>query len=320
MQSDCLNWQKCKRAAPRSGRPAGARLFHLKITNNPISNNQTNAMRRSAAFVSLFEISLFVISLILTTQVVPAQTPSTQPATTQPAVEVPASSPMRQSFDQLADADPKIRDKARLDLMGLASDELPMLRQLIIEKQPISPMQSAALREVVTQVYLAGKTYKAASGETVAAGSDVHYCLGIFWDIPPSESARLGLCVDQRLAGFPAYRYLRKGDIILGIYIDPKLPLETLPNRETHNLDTLREAIDLNPGAQNVELDVLRCGETIRVALKMAPRPTDADVMLPRGMSNFNALRLDDAEAYWEENFAPLMPSRIDPSEMSSAR
>jgi hypothetical protein len=246
------------------------------------------------------------------------QTPSTQPAASQVTVDVPALSPIRHWFDQLADADPKIRDKAKVDLMGITSNDLPALRQLVIDKQPISHMQSAALRDIVTHVYLSGKTYKANLGETDSSGSVGPFCLGIFWATPPSESARLGLCVDERLAGFPAYRFLRKGDIILGIYIDPKLSLETLPNRETHNLDTLREAIDMNPGAQNVELDVLRCGETIRVALRMAPRPTDADVMLPRGMANFNSIRLDDADAYWEENFEPLMPSRIDPSNLSA--
>jgi hypothetical protein len=245
---------------------------------------------------------------------------SDQPATTQSSVTLPGNSPIRRWFDQLADPDPKIRDRAKVDLMGISSDDLPGLRQLVVEKLPISPTQSAALHEIVVQVYLSGQSYKADEGDTTASGTSNDYCLGIFWDTPPSESARLGLCVDQRLAGFPAYRFLRKGDLILGIYINPNLPLETLPNRETHNLDTLKDAIAGNPGTQNVVLDVLRSGESMKIAVKMAPRPLAAQVMQPRAMSVFNAPRIDEADAYWEENFEPLMPSRIDPSNLSAAR
>jgi hypothetical protein len=242
--------------------------------------------------------------------------PATQPAATQPsppplpatreADELPADSPIRQWFKKLADPDPKVREQAKTDLMGIAAGDLPKLRQLVIESMPIAPDQAAALPDIVTQSLLAGEKYTSRDGEeTDASGSEGPYFLGL---VGPQEEmddqGRMGIVVDQRLPGFPSYRFLRKGDMILGVFVDPKAPLQVVPNVQTRKLSVLSSFIEMNPAAQSILLQVLRDGELIRVQVTMAPRPQVANPATPGSLSTFIAERADLAETYWNENFA----------------
>jgi hypothetical protein len=242
-----------------------------------------------------------------------AQSPATQP-TTQPADELAANSPLRGWFKQLADPDPRIRDKAKIDLMGIRAEDLPKLRQLVIENQPISPAQSAALHDIVVQAFLADDKYEIAGGETDASGSGPTYFLGLLWPTPDDEQARLGVSVDVRLPGFPAFRFLRKGDMILGIYFDPEAQF---PDVQTHTQASVREAILGRPDAQKVVLQVLRDGEQIKVDVRMAPKPSFPAGEPIDAIIRFNAERVDRADAYWEANFAPLLEAKIDASNLA---
>lgn len=244
------------------------------------------------------------------------QTPTTQPAT-QPsqaaAADEPApDAPMRRWFDRLADPDPKVREQAKTDLMGISASDLPKLRQLVIDHQPIRPAQASALHEIVVQAYLAGQTYQAMNEKWITASDeDSPYFLGILWSPTSAESdARLGVTVDERLPGFPSYRYLRTGDMILGVYLDPTVSLLQLPNMETHTREQLIGAIGSGPNVQKIVLLVLRDGEQIRISVKMAPRPLLADKLNPGSLTTFIADRNDKADAYWQENFVPLLEAR----------
>ena len=72
-----------------------------------------------------------------------ATTQATTQPTTQAVIKVAADAPIRRWFDRLADRDPKVRDQARFDLMGLGPDDLPALRQLVIEHKPLFSTQAA---------------------------------------------------------------------------------------------------------------------------------------------------------------------------------
>jgi hypothetical protein len=236
-----------------------------------------------------------------------AQTPSSQPTTE--AVAIAPDAPMRKWFDRLAADDPKERDKAAVELMGLTADDLPKLRQLIIEHQPIKPAQVAALHDIVIQAFLSNDPY-----ETVkdTDPTQAPYFIGLLWQnsFLGEEDARLGVMVDQRLPGFPSYRYLRSGDMILGVFIDPTVSLLQFPNRPTHTHKDLTDAIGSNRSVQDIVLLVLRDGEQIRVPLKMAPRPAMALAEMPGEEHPFLADRAHRADAYWEENFVPLLEQR----------
>jgi hypothetical protein len=238
-----------------------------------------------------------------------ARAQSTTSPATQSTASFPPNSPVRKAFALLANPDPKVRDQAKEDLMGIKADDLPKLRQLVIEHLPISPAQSAALRDVVLQAYLAGEQYKNMGGVmTDPSGTEGPFFLGLLWK-PEIEiaDARLGVTVDERLPGFPSYRYLRKGDMILGIWTHPTEPLPQQPDWLTPNKTALIDAIRTSPRSQDIVLQLIRNGQKITVPVKMAPRPGEADPDKPESLQAFKALRADRAEAYWQENFAPLL-------------
>jgi hypothetical protein len=231
-----------------------------------------------------------------------------QSVTTRPDLELAADSPIRKWFIALADADPQVRDQASEDLMGISGDDLPKLRQLVIESQPLVPDQTAALKDIVTQAYLASQKYDVTDGkQTDPSGGQGPFFLGLLWPLDTGSDPRLGVPVDERIPGFPSYRFLHRGDMIMGIFINPSATLMQFPNTETHNIDALKSAISTSPAAQDIALQVLRNGQVLKLRLKMAPRPLYADPANPGALRQFTADRAADADRYWNENFARLL-------------
>ncbi len=246
-----------------------------------------------------------------------AQSPATQPT-----IRVPDDAPIRRWFDRLADRDPKVRSQARVDLMGLGLDDLPALRQLVVEHQPLVSTQAAALHDIVIQMFLRDEKYDVTDGrttfKTTIDGDQRPFFLGIRWLDPYEVEPRLGVPFDERLPGFPGFRYLQPGDMIMGVYFDPTLPLDQSPNTETHLPSMLINAIKGSPEVQNIVLQVLRDGERIRIAIKMAPKPMQEFDAL----EGFTADRVTRADAYWREKFVPLLDERYvgDPAETPAAQ
>jgi hypothetical protein len=238
-----------------------------------------------------------------------ADVPTDKSPATQPDEELPVDSPIRKWFGNLADPDPRVRDQAREDLMGIGRDDLPKLRQLIIENQPLLPDQAAALKDIVIQAYLASQKYDVSDGreikQTDPNGEQDPFFMGLLWPMEAGADSRLGVPVDERIPGFPSYRFLHPGDMILAIYMDPNATLRHFPNRPTQNVTDIKSAISSLPRTQNISLQVLRNGESLKIPIKMAPRPLDADT--PDSLKQFISDRAVDADRYWNENFAPLV-------------
>jgi hypothetical protein len=275
------------------------------------STGQTPVSRRT--FLTLIAATLATLALPRWLARV-AMAQSTTAPSTQPVESFPPDSPFRKTFTRLADPDPKVRDQARQDLMGLKSEDLPKLRQLVVEHLPLSPDQLAALRDIVMQAYLAEEKYRAGDNssnttgvETDSNGTEAPFFLGLRWDpeIIVASDARLGVTVDERLPGFPSYRFLRKGDMILGVWIHPTEPLPKQPDWLTPTDTALKDAIRTSPRTQDVIVQLIRNGQQMTVPIKMAPKPSDADAS-PDSLQTFKALRAQRAETYWQENFAPL--------------
>ncbi len=94
--------------------------------------------------------------------------------------------------------------------------------------------------------------------------------------------------------------------MILGIYLNPSLPLLQPPNAQTHLRTEVRSILQNVQQSQQIELQVLRDGEVIRIPLRLAPKPQAALT----GLDEFSVQRNVRVEKYWNENFAPLVAER----------
>ena len=210
--------------------------------------------------------------------------PATAPSTTHPSI--------RAWFDQLADADPDVRDQARVNLMGLDRAELPELQRIVKEARPLRPNQISELHDIVTQVYLSGEPYdpdKSGAGflgvSWPPGGANV-------WDDPP------GIVIESRIKGFAAYRYLRDGDVIVGIAEAPGVPMLSS--------DQLSIVIQACGGGKQVTLRVLRGGRITPVKLMLSSRPNWRGNVV-----QVQAERETKAEGYWNDTFGKLMSESV---------
>ncbi len=192
---------------------------------------------------------------------------------------------------QLADADSRKRESSRIGLMGLRRSDLAMLRSAVKACVPLEPSQAAALREIVTQVYLCDDPYTATAGGFLGIRLPTEF---------RAEDQMLlamgrGVPVISRIIGFCSYRMLQDGDVILGIVESPEVPLNS-PR------ELIAAVSSLNPG-QSFTLEVQRRGQIVRVSLTLDRKP-DFDVLNINEFENARAVR---AEKLWDSDFAPLL-------------
>ena len=213
---------------------------------------------------------------------------------TAPVADV--SSAVRRDFAELADRDPAVREQALVSLMGMPRQELPAFERFIERSRPLRPSQAAVLRQIVTQIYLAGEPYE----------TNGHFgFLGIRMleanvnqtnanPGPDAQPLRTGVVVLDRLPGFSGARFLRNGDVVLGIVEHPEL-------RVAGQVEFMEAIRQLGPG-KSVHFEVLRDGQVIKVGITLDARPIEADAG-----TTFDDNRRTKAEEYWQRAFAPLL-------------
>ncbi|HEX2971502.1 MAG TPA: hypothetical protein VHP11_04180 [Tepidisphaeraceae bacterium] len=218
-------------------------------------------------------------------------------STTQPAGRMAADAAraqqIRRWLGELADPQASVRDRAREELMGLKVKELTLLRAAIQEAKTLEPSQTAALREIVTQVYLASQSYER---------SDKGF-VGVVMSRISGREPGMDVVIESRLPGFSGYRWLRDGDAILDIQERP-MPQPMGQLAFTNAISALK------PGTV-VHLKVLRQGKEIRVPVRLDARPA---MKLDEDAEDYQ-LRIEEmveergaeAETYWRENFASLV-------------
>jgi cytochrome c-type biogenesis protein CcmH/NrfG len=54
---------------------------------------------------------------------------------------------------------------------------------------------------------------------------------------------------------------------------------------------------------------VLRQGGVIRVSIRLDPKPVEATTLM--AFEELNTRRINDADDYWERDFAPLLESKV---------
>jgi hypothetical protein len=246
-----------------------------------------------------------IIATLTFACVAAAQAPPATAPSTQASAELPADSPIRGWFADLASPDATVRDRAQTQLMGISHDDLGGLRTLIEHARPLAPAQVAALHDIVIQVFLAAETYDPVGEQSF---------LGVQLDpdgFGPNVS-RMGVPIQQRFPGFPAYQMLRDGDMILAVIKDPNAPVQQLPNLQTFTSQLLHEAVATTPTSRPIELLVLRQGQQVHVTVRLAPLPRELTVARDvGGMNTFLSPRLQRAEQYWQEQFVPLVRADV---------
>jgi hypothetical protein len=265
--------------------------------------------RSSAAVRTAVVVSLFALAYV----VAPAGAQATRPAAPAPATQ--PSSRVERLLVELAHPEPAVREDAYTQLLMLDRDDLPALREAIAAARPLTPAQSAVLREVVTQAFLAGEPYavderlsgflglmqpttesvvvfrEGEAGEAGDAGRVVH---------ADGTRFQIGVPVGERLPGFCAYRALRSGDVILGLLDRHRIAL-----REWREL---QNAVSQAGPGETVTFDVLRNGRKLQVRIRLDPRPRGAaDIGLIEDLRR----REERADQYWEANFAPLVGREV---------
>lgn len=189
-------------------------------------------------------------------------------------------------ISQLGSDDPHLRDAALGNLMDLHRRDLPLLRAAAMSQSPLLPGQVDALREAVAQVYLAGEPFKVDPQEPGGF-------LGIEF---PREY--VGVVVLDRIRGFPGYRYLQAGDVIIKIL--------DRPNLQIHNYNDFVSAVaTFNPG-EKLHLLILRYGREIAIAIPLDYKPVDIN---PESISEWVDPREKLAAAYWKAEFSMIDPS-----------
>jgi hypothetical protein len=191
---------------------------------------------------------------------------------------------------QLASDDPSIREDAEGKLMDLKRADLPMLRGAAMSQGPLLPGQVLALREIVTQVFLEGEPYM--------TDLDAPGFLGIH-----CPEGKEGLLVLERIPGFPGFRYLRRGDMILGLLDWPRLATGSWQ-------DFVNSVAKFYPG-EVLRLSVERGGRMLVIAVPLDFRPSmiGGPGVTDESQDPWLVAREARAQAYWESEFAGIDPN-----------
>jgi hypothetical protein len=227
----------------------------------------------------------------------PVASPTTRPAAaTQPVPRTDLAT-VRKWVIQLASDNYQTRNAARVALMGLKRYELGTLRQAVKASLPLAPDQIIAIREVFTQVYLAGDVY-------IPNDADGGF-LGIRLPIRPEEETlyaiERGVVIVARVPGFCAFRMLQDGDVILAIHSDAG-------DRALNDPDELSRAVSSFKAGTTITLEVLRQGQILHVPVTLDRRPLKTR---PSELPEFVNDRADRADEAWGRDFAPLLENQL---------
>jgi hypothetical protein len=224
------------------------------------------------------------------------QPPTTLP-TTRPASDLQS---VRKLLAQLASDNFGVREAARVSLMGLERAALPTLREAVKQSLPLEPSQAVVLRDIVTQVYLAGAEFEKAEGGQGFLGVSLPSTMRV--EDRGLLALGRGVAVVSRVPGFCAYRMLQNGDVLLSMTVGEVTV-------EFNRTDDLMDSVRAVPAGQTITFDVLRQGEIVRVPITLDPRPAHLDNL--DWLREFNNRRADEVETYWSKDFAPLLGEQL---------
>lgn len=204
------------------------------------------------------------------------------------AGEVATTEQLRRSVVGLMDADPSMREKSRVALMGLSREELATLAAVVQEFRPLDRPVAETLRDVVEHVYLTGYNYE----------KEERGFLGITMPARVDMTSKMDVVVESRMPGFVGYRMLQDGDVILDI--------EERPLGQPVDRNVFCEVVRAIRPGELVHLKVLRRGSMLRVPVRLDARPRDRTGVpfeYEARVQELLAKRAQEAEAYWKRAF-----------------
>jgi hypothetical protein len=223
-----------------------------------------------------------------------------------PALSADRTQEIIAQLQDLAASDATLRAAAREQLMGMAFEELPLLRRQV-ETASLKPAQIEPLQEIVLYVHTRYELSKAPRSEKGMLGIAFSFVppnfnRGVARDENP-PALLPGTAFSYRVPGFVAYRYLQDGDLIFAITADNT-------ERPTPTRDTLTAAVSSFEPGKVVTVRVQRGGRMLDLTF-----PIDAGLMFnARGNVTTDAadVALQSAMNYWYEQFQPLIePSGV---------
>jgi hypothetical protein len=235
--------------------------------------------------------------LLGTTLPAAGRTATTAPAATRPAERLGTIKAMLADLSADRSA---TREAARVALMGLKRDELPLLREAVKQSLPLAPDQVTVLRDIVAQVYLSGDIYATDGGERGFLGIHLPY-----YGHPEERSLlsmERGVAVVSRVPGFCSYRMLQDGDVLLAMET-PGGKIEFSTNEQ------LIEAVTGARAGDTVTFEVLRQGRILNVSIRLDKKPLN--LITPAQIDEFSGRRADEAEELWQRDFAPLLAAQL---------
>lgn len=213
-------------------------------------------------------------------------------------------------LSRIDDPDQRVRDTARRDLLGLTASELADLREALSELARggrLTPGITRLAYDVTVHAhvrdaklrFLAALPPEQRSGEAflgIMLGGDLTS------NTPGSPS---GVAIRTANPGFVAYEAFEDGDVLVAVRTPRGL-------ERLESFGDLRNAFYALAPGDSVEFLVLRGGALVRVPLRLDERPEPQVSNQQRWeVAAIEARRA--AQAYWDEQIAPLLPPPATP-------
>jgi hypothetical protein len=245
----------------------------------------------------------------------PTPTPAPGPATRPAASAKDPAAQMARWFSDLGHSDSRVREAARVSLMGLPRKDLPKLERLVRDNVPLVPSQAVVLRDIVTHVFLSGEEYESSSRAGflgVRPGEanlnfrepplqDPAGVEALPFGAPGDPGAVRGVVIIERMPGFAGARHLQDGDVVLSMVEQADLQFRVA--------EQFSQVVRAVGAGKTVHFQILRQGQIVRVPVTLDPRPDAAD-FIPTMTSLLND-RKAAADEYWETTFAPLLKEGV---------
>lgn len=250
--------------------------------------------------------SIFLLCTI-PLQAAPATHPTTSASSANATTHPANANQIASWFADLANRDATRRDAARQNLMGLSPPDLSILEYLVKKNRSLAPSQIVALRDIVTQVFLAGQTYTAVPGNSGFLGvSFPGYAPNDPADIDDG-SPQNGIVILDRIPGFPGYRSLQNGDIIMGA--------TEMGDQAINRSQDFSAFISSCHQGDTVHLKILRAGQMLTIPVQLAARPDwhdtqqfpREDILQVPEVRHRQAL----ADDYWNTHFAAYVQESV---------
>lgn len=201
---------------------------------------------------------------------------------------------------------PSRREAAHRQLMSLSRPGLDLLRDAIKEHPRELAGEEDRLHDIVVQAFLATEVYKVQEVDGRVPGF-----LGVQFDNDQlnEDSPYDGVEIRHIIPGLCASKYLEEGDVVLDVTVERE-------QRPIRSAGEMMMTIGSLTAGQQMSVTVIRRGRTLSIDMTLGGRPPG----IQETMTQFEAERQTDAEAYWDDHFAALFNPAAAPTTAPPAR